>query len=815
MINNPIDLKYVFRRNRHLAEKESIINETVAFPNLDKVSKKKDYANILENYMRKCTSYHDALIILERLYTDNRFDLLEAMVQRVINDVIPITENYELEACKTDIKRFNIGNINQDKLIETVNIYKTVDRIRKNDKNIQQRFELNESSITGKNDREKVFHVCKMIETFSSSNEIKFNVALEEVAYLTFLEGDQMSDVDIAKNVVDYFLLIDENSEEDIKKYRKSILNSKVLGENADKNIPYLMGLKEFSHDFEEEYHNWLIDSHKDINELCSIVIERCGDIKSLNYLIERINEYSYVNDKDINVLDILNHVGYSSTSENQSYNIGKLINENHIKNTDDLIDNLKAIWESETNDRLYADDTEEPQTFTSDKINKFKMHNLIVDSQAVGEFLDHMEKTSMREPSIKIKRDPLAKIDHLREDSNIVNNIDPNGYLTMRLRSYVVEGNVQDIKDFLEQSMNCINNILQHKEHKVYYSINEDSFDVYIRSKYKVLLSESEEYNQKLSESDIGHIYNIRKYCDALENICESGLIPIVQRLENDKDLASTISVQEVSLIYELLNPYIDRENNFMNEFIEACVQEANPQSGLMMPICKTIKEEPLDLFNEYNIDRIKLCEEVLSAETKDNIKNKASKVKDTVKNTGNNIAKSIKDLKLVWGGIKSKVKNASAKEKEICRDLDVEFNHLVRSLNGSNSHREEIITGEVNRSLSKIIKMGIAVAGASVVNPVAGVIAAIGVIGSFAKSKFLSSKDKKMILDEIDVELKVLDREISRAESEGSTAKYRELLTIQKNLQRKRQEIYYGLARTGQRIPLQPTVGLRKDDD
>ena len=80
------------------------------------------------------------------------------------------------------------------------------------------------------------------------------------------------------------------------------------------------------------------------------------------------------------------------------------------------------------------------------------------------------------------------------------------------------------------------------------------------------------------------------------------------------------------------------------------------------------------------------------------------------------------------------------------------------------------------------------------------------------FAKSKFSSLKEKKMILDEIDIELKVLDREINRAEQSGSTKKYRQLLTIQKNLMRKRQEIYYGLAKKGKRIPMQATAGLRE---
>ena len=63
-----------------------------------------------------------------------------------------------------------------------------------------------------------------------------------------------------------------------------------------------------------------------------------------------------------------------------------------------------------------------------------------------------------------------------------------------------------------------------------------------------------------------------------------------------------------------------------------------------------------------------------------------------------------------------------------------------------------------------------------------------------------------------QIDVELQVLDREISRAESSGSAKKYRQLLMIQKNLQRKRQQIHFGIAKSGKRIPISSTAGLRE---
>ena len=65
------------------------------------------------------------------------------------------------------------------------------------------------------------------------------------------------------------------------------------------------------------------------------------------------------------------------------------------------------------------------------------------------------------------------------------------------------------------------------------------------------------------------------------------------------------------------------------------------------------------------------------------------------------------------------------------------------------------------------------------------------LGAIGLYAKSKNLSDKEKVKLLDEIDVELKVLDGEISKAENSDSPDRYRQLLLLKKQFQRKRQEI------------------------
>ena len=176
------------------------------------------------------------------------------------------------------------------------------------------------------------------------------------------------------------------------------------------------------------------------------------------------------------------------------------------------------------------------------------------------------------------------------------------------------------------------------------------------------------------------------------------------------------------------------------------------------------------------------------------------------------------LNSLKLAWMGFKKKMKGMSAKEKEACRDLDMAFNNLVRGVKSfyqTTDHRERIIKGQVCPSLSKMIKIGISLAALGIAS--GGItLPAIAAVTGLALSKNASDKERKLILDEIDIELQVVDREIKRVEDNGkSSKKYRALLTYQKNLQREKQRIVYNLSRKGKAIPVKSTAGLGGGND
>lgn len=852
MVTTPLDMKYAYKRGRSLERRKSI-NESARIPDLSGNMSDDFYRYKVEAFTRDCVDYKDAIDLLETLYTNNKFDLLESSTQRIMNDVIPCVESEKLPDCISYIESKDIGNINRDRLIETAKMYKSIDRIVKNHKNLTKRFNMN---FKGKSDKEKCYRVCEMVNTYKSSPNVKFNICLEELTYLGYINDDKISDKSIVENVSKYFLMMDNNMDDDIVNYRDSIKSSKVLNEGADSNVKFLM---EFAFDpyvmEKPEYkatnwrgtiNEWLLDSDKDISTLAELARQNLDNIYALNTILEYVDDYCRINESDFDPMTIFSEIN-TSVSGTAAHNIINVIKENKIKDASDLVDNMTTIWEAEVNDEVYADGTTKPETFTSDEIDKFQLQNMIDDAQTVGEFLDQLEKSSMKESPLKIDRVISASDKDLNE-SNIIDHTDADGYITMKIRSYIYEGRIENIYDMLESTRSCINNILYNSKSKMYYNISENHFDIYLRSKYKLVLSEAQEFSRGFVNSDKQIICDIHNKVDAYDGLMESSIGVITSVLENTS-YAATVTVPEASLVFEMMAPYLSKDT--VNEFLELCRSEANPHYDFIKRNLSSYTEETIDPYTDHeSVFRLVLQTMSLNEGVASNIKsavgdltkpigNKNKKVNDKSSDSKNDskmeddqkpssddksrnddrgadskrAINSINDARLVWQGIKSKMKGASAKEQEMSRDLDMEFNHLLRTMKATygTDHREEIITGEVNHSISKIIKIGIALAGIGAITS-NFVIPIIGAVAIFARSKYLTLKEKKLILDEIDIELQVIEREISRAEQSGSTKKYRQLLTIQKNMQRRRQEIYYDLARKGNRIPMASTKGLRE---
>ena len=74
--------------------------------------------------------------------------------------------------------------------------------------------------------------------------------------------------------------------------------------------------------------------------------------------------------------------------------------------------------------------------------------------------------------------------------------------------------------------------------------------------------------------------------------------------------------------------------------------------------------------------------------------------------------------------------------------------------------------------------------------INPVLGAITALG---GLAASKRATQNERKYILSEIDIELKVIEKKLQLAESNNDMKAYEQLLRIQRQLESERNRIVY----------------------
>lgn len=155
-----------------------------------------------------------------------------------------------------------------------------------------------------------------------------------------------------------------------------------------------------------------------------------------------------------------------------------------------------------------------------------------------------------------------------------------------------------------------------------------------------------------------------------------------------------------------------------------------------------------------------------------------------------------SLTGIKLGIKGLATKFKDFNQKQKEISRNVDNATRAFVKAMKDSlvSDRREDIIKGRLIPSFSRCIKslIGLTLLGVATGNIAVPIIAAIG---GLAISKKLNDKERLLLLDEIETELEVVEKELQMAESNNQMNKYRALLQYKKELQRQYQRIRYNI--------------------
>ena len=158
---------------------------------------------------------------------------------------------------------------------------------------------------------------------------------------------------------------------------------------------------------------------------------------------------------------------------------------------------------------------------------------------------------------------------------------------------------------------------------------------------------------------------------------------------------------------------------------------------------------------------------------------------------NSGN-FKSVINDINTELNKLRNTLQKAKDMDKEVSRKIDSSVNMFISAMQraASNENREAIIKGSIIPSASKVIKTAIIDGAVALVNPAIAIILAIG---QFAVSKKMQKKERQLVLDEIDIELEMCKRYMRQAEDNNDLEAQKQLLRIQRNLERQKQRIQY----------------------
>lgn len=768
MVDNPIQMKdvveyYAENGTNHnssgIETDYAILRESVFNGSVNK--------SILENFLNKCRSdkadsYVTKILILESELENHGMD---SIMDKFTDEIIPHTEDMDNTLLK--IESHNIELEKKKTAKEKVRKQKIFKRIKNNHDKIKDKINL-ESMLTKykilNNVEDFINEICCTVNKFKSPQYALLNIALEEVLFLNYYYALAIPRSYCVETVTNYFLSYPFD-EATLNGYVDLLKKNRFITESDCGGISFL---------FESE----IYPDSNDVQELIAKYKKDTNkNVSTLDKLIRKIYTLSPTSiiDSTPSIFTILRNALLISlfpimpVTSMVLFMADKLVQMNlRRKEADRIRDYFKKEYDKIETKVESMEDGKKKEDLTHymkcldqccTKINQYRDH-LYTDKELDKEW-DFEEFANMI-PSIRLEEFKLIKLNNFNS-------------LQEKVYEYIYANASDDLNPVGVHESVDENNILYH--------INNDDNRLFT-------CIESFEYNEdKVNEAHL----EMTRLCEALNSTYgdKHHLFFYEYGVDNRMDLylkdATTISLTESEEKEQAsLFAGIDFDRVCDIEALNELINTISEGTDIEMYLSEAIAIK--------SKDGQEMVKDTEPKKAPQNIKPDKNTVEEDKKES-KSFKLNLNSLKLSLMGIQKKGKELSAKEQQASRELDYTFNHIVKSINSAmtNDRREGIIKGSIIPSFSKCIKIGVGLAGvAYFVDPV---LALIAVIGGLARSKHLNRKERLLLMDEVDIELKVVEKEISIAENNNDMKKLRDLMQYQKRLQRESQRLKYNM--------------------
>lgn len=755
---------------------------------------------------------------------------------------------------------------------ESVDDFIYCDRILKNDKTINKRFDIKSfiESNSNMDLDEMVRSLCEFIDTYDISTEAKYNIALENITFMLLSKDKTLDESEIQNHITDYFLMRESvMTDTYIRKLQKVAINSPlvnestlntylfskghVYGDRIQSVLEYDLSTLTSERKVSEQIYTWL-------DEMCIDTPERNKKIMdNIIALPLAVNvSESFINGTLINYMNIHENSLFNQDIIKESLNQYKnglnginFLNEKKNDKGEEIPKkcpkcggDIGLFFKGEPvylckncNKYFGVAPFKESTNFLESKLEKTDLN------KAFDQFKAEQRKDSKAFQKVlnalyaKTPNEIINEFPHVLGLVRVAFVFSPiavpivGPVLTLvnacvdKILSYHINVKqseklfkyLRDEKTKVEEKLDDIDDEEKKKKAESYIKELEDSMKTVKKYASEELPKEIEDNDgndddfDDISFDDFDFDMELESY-QITETAKEIPSVFTESAYENDDiSLLADISLYEQSLEHILDNR--ERVNSMILRNIDTISENLKYFAPIIVN-CPTVIDYRAfsEAVKDYMYDPTSMDSLNVNGVLNKALENKF--MSDTFKNT---IIESecintldqivtegfdLNNVKLAFQALKKKMKDLNTKQKSICQSLDAMGHQLINSIEKAvrEDRREAIIKGSIIPSFSKCIKLGITLGGITAINPVAGLISAVGYFGA---SKILTQREKQLVYDEIATELQVVEKQLQIAENDGDMNQYRFLLNYQKKLARERQRIRYGLKVQGRNIP------------
>lgn len=656
-----------------------------------------------------------------------------------------------------------------DMFLHTAFVNEQCDRVLTNHSKLTKRFNLDnmvrKCPLTEAALKDCVYNICDLINTYESAFGVRYDIALENIMYLMSKNCVPVDNKFILETVTDYFLMTELNEETADAKLHDMIYiieNSKFFSPEELSVVSYL---------YEDE--QAIIEAVENEEDIEQIPLEE-NKVHDMFMKYKKKKTITIKKRNKLESLKIKKIIHDFKKEHNKSIEKFKIaVSRIFVNSPEGIINELPDIFEFVRLGIVLGGFAINPILgiitlitgfFLRMKVARERMEKVCEQYEKERDrYKKKMNETDDEKKKEKYKalynqyKNDLYKLESYRDDLYTEEENDKRMEEKYAKEAEASDGDDLDFDfdmdfNFDEQTAINYTELLS----TLYEQLSYTRGDLMVAISNNIKDMDSDDiYNISEAVKVCNGIVDCPRYITILENELE--------RIRNNKHSSFIASLQKIDTIKTCIS---DINSVKYNSLLET----AYISNDIDLPDMETVYETM-----KYKYDIIDDTIDYIS-ESKD--EKSGMSFLSKVKIAGENLRRSM--LK------------AKDKDKQLSMKLDSELNRTMKSAKKAmiSDSRESIIRGSFLPSASKCIHLALAGGVVALFSPVAAVIALIGFIGS---SKVLTEKERNLILDDIDIEIKMCDKYLKAAEDKDDLVAVREIMKTKRDLERQRARILY----------------------